>query len=217
MWVCQSGRGVRPFPGSRAGEPAEKVWRMNDKREHMDTCEYIDSGQPSGNQWTFEFAFILKSEFVDLGLPSGTLWASENACVVTEREEGQERKRHFEYDEAAWIFRKALPHSYEFEELYDLCKWDCDRRKRGYTVTGPNGKSVFFPAEGFMLKGDWFECGPDAWDGYYWSNMATMDGTHAYCLVINDIDYNWQWNEPRKYGMSVRLVKRRRKSKSKKG
>ena len=196
--------GVRPFPGSRAGEPAEKVWRMNDKREHMDTCEYID-----------------------LGLPSGILWASENAFVpatsLEEYESGRYFPTLFEFDEAVRLFGDALSRPEEFQELCDVCDWTWiekkagDRVKAGYKVTGPNGKSVFFPAEGFMLKGDWFECGPDAWDGYYWSNMATMDGTYAYCLVINDIDYNWQWNEPRKYGMSVRLVKRRRKSKSKKG
>lgn len=42
-----------------------------------------------------------------------------------------------------------IPTKFEFEEILESCKWIWSTidEKYGYKVIGPNGKSIFFPAE----------------------------------------------------------------------
>ena len=96
---------------------------------------------------------VLPAGYVDLGLPSGTLWKDKN-------EDG-----YYSYDQAVSKFGKNLPTKDQIYELYSACTWDW--KSNGYKVVGPNGNSIFLPADGY------FDCdgkGPFGGQGNYWSS-----------------------------------------------
>lgn len=76
-------------------------------------------------------------------------------------------------DDAAtvnWGVPCRMPDSSEFEELYNECDWTWQKSYNGtsgYLVTGPNGKTIFFPASSSHFDDD--EIYDHGWDGYYWS------------------------------------------------
>ena len=106
--------------------------------------------------------------FVDLGLPSGLLWAEK-------QEEG-----YYTHEEAVEKYGEALPQPEEFVELWRVCKWDWDKKRKGYTVTGPNGNSIFLAASGYRYgtSGGLSYVGSY---GYYWS-AAQYSADSAYGL-----------------------------------
>lgn len=61
-----------------------------------------------------------------------------------------------------------IPTAEEFEELINKCKWTLETvgGHSGYTVTGPNGNSIFLPFAGFKNEDGFLESGKG---GYYWS------------------------------------------------
>lgn len=132
--------------------------------------------------------------FVDLGLPSGLLWAEK-------QEEG-----YYTHEEAVKKYGEALPQPEEFVELWRVCKWDWDKKRKGYTVTGPNGKSIFLAASGYRNRasGDLYYVGSY---GYYWS-AAQYSAGYAYSLYfysggVYPLDYYYRAD-----GFSVLQVRR---------
>lgn len=99
--------------------------------------------------------------YVDLGLPSGTLWKAENeSCgMIT-------------YDKAMSLYGNNLPSQEQCEELIAECTWVW--ADNGYNVTGPNGKTIFFPAEG--LKGG-YTTSMNNIAGYYWTSQKVDTST----------------------------------------
>jgi hypothetical protein len=91
-----------------------------------------------------------------------------------------------------------MPTKSELEELENNCTWKLTTRKRkkGYKVTGPNGKSIFLPAAGHTNNSHL--------DLYYWSSsLMTFSSEYAYCLHLRSVrsfDYD------RMDGRSVRAV-----------
>lgn len=141
-------------------------------------------------------------QYVDLGLPSGTLWKTEN-----------EHDTYYTYDQATDVFGNSLPTANQFLELINTCQWVW--LGNGCTVTGPNGKAVFFPAAGFS------SCGGEVSEvgafGFYWSSTP-LDATEyphsfdlaneelsAYCLVLGQGNI-MKYSLLRCKGLSVRLV-----------
>lgn len=61
-----------------------------------------------------------------------------------------------------------IPTTSELQELIDKCKWTLETvgGHSGYTVTGPNGNSIFLPFAGFKNEEGFQEGGRG---GYYWS------------------------------------------------
>lgn len=78
----------------------------------------------------------LSAQYVDLGLPSGTKWKSTN-------EEG-----FYTCEQAMEKFGRYVPTKAQWEELLDYCSWVWTGR--GCKVTGPNGRSIFLPADGML-------------------------------------------------------------------
>lgn len=81
-------------------------------------------------------------EYIDLGLPSGTLWAKTNYGSVSPEQFGKECTVEELPD--------GLPTYEQAYELIEKCKFSpimfIDFSK-GWRVTGPNGKSLFFRAK----------------------------------------------------------------------
>ena len=77
-----------------------------------------------------------------------------------------------------------IPTAEEFEELIKKCKWTLETvgGHSGYTVTGPNGNSIFLPFAGFKNEDGFLESGKG---GYYWSaNIYEYDNSLADDLEI---------------------------------
>ena len=132
--------------------------------------------------------------FVDLGLPSGLLWAEK-------QEEG-----YYTHEEAVEKYGEALPQPEEFVELWRVCKWDWDKKRKGYTVTGPNGNSIFLAASGYRSRtsGDLSDVGSY---GNYWS-AAQSSADSAYYLGFYSGSVNPLSSDYRAYGFSVLPVRR---------
>lgn len=136
--------------------------------------------------------------FVDLGLPSGTLWASENAVL--------DGKEHFTFDEACENFGELLPSKENWLELFENCSRKWDRKRKGCKLTGPNGNSVFLPAEGSRYGSALYGAGRS---GYYWSsspNSSNVD--NAYGVYFDSGRVNHQNRNYRYGGFCVRLCKK---------
>ena len=136
-------------------------------------------------------------KWVDLGLPSGRLWAAKN-------EPG-----YHQFDEAVKTFGNQLPPIEDWEELFKKCKRTWDKDRKGYLLTGPNGNSLFLPAEG-NKSGD--EVNRVGSHGYYWS--STIYETTIYNKVISARDVYFsniyietQYGNNRHLGVSVRLAR----------
>lgn len=105
---------------------------------------------------------VAKQEgFIDLGLPSGTCWAQPSTSL-------------YSYEDAKSLITLinntgiTLPTTAQYRELIDNCKWRWIGT--GFRVTGPNGNSLFFAANGAE-----FSDGSKAKKGkrgYYWTSDA---------------------------------------------
>lgn len=132
-----------------------------------------------------EYFNLCEGFYIDLGLPSGTLWKDAN-------EEG-----YYTYINAVETFGKQLPTKEQWVELKDKCKWEW--LNNGYKVTGPNGKSIFLPADGIYNGGGvHYRCT----DGYYLSGNFH----DVWSLYFNDDSIYLGYGDG-DYGRSVRLVK----------
>ena len=98
--------------------------------------------------------------YVDLGLSSGTRWSNKN-------ESG-----YWAYSEAHSSFHFSLPSEEQFSELIAECNWTWTGA--GYRVTGPNGNSIYLPAEGVNddKASSYCHTPPTKDTGYYWSSES---------------------------------------------
>lgn len=103
--------------------------------------------------------YIPKQEgFIDLGLPSGTCWAQPSTSL-------------YSYEDAKSLINNtgvSLPTTAQYRELIDKCKWRWIGT--GFRVTGPNGNSLFFAANGAEF-GDGSKAKKGK-RGYYWTSDA---------------------------------------------
>ena len=134
---------------------------------------------------------VTENIFVDLGLPSGTLWKSCN-------EEGL-----VNFNTAKKKYKKNLPSVKQWKELKKYCVWKWS--DTGYTITGPNGTSIFLPAEGYRNYSG--NIGKVGTVGNYWSSRA-KDSEEAWRFGFELDKFSIAPNS-RDYGRSVRLVQKR--------
>lgn len=138
---------------------------------------------------------INNENFVDLGLPSGNLWAKENYT-----------------ENGAWHFFKELknlkllpgtsiPTMEDCQELSDCCLLDWDPKESQYIISGPNGNSINFKAEGFMDKNTLLnrgrESGADIWTSTKYKN------SRGYYFNFSTRDVSWADSE---YKLLLRLI-----------
>lgn len=130
-----------------------------------------------------------QSQYVDLGLPSGTLWKTSN------------EKGFYTYLSARYYFEKSLPNRAQVKELLYNCTWKWTGK--GYKVTGPNQKSIYFPFNGYK------DCDDDLdYEGsatVLWT-LDSAGSNFAYVYVLSD-DQRDILEESNCWSCSVRLVK----------
>lgn len=152
-------------------------------------------------------------DFVDLGL--SVKWATENILIGDGcAEDGYFAWGHVEtykstdlnhshtygremndisnnhlYDIAAHVSNSScrIPTLAEFQELVDKCRWVWKQvdGMHGYEITGPNGNSIFLPANGYLHGDESVKYGVT---GNYWtssSDTSDEQNTKAYSLGFN--------------------------------
>ena len=127
--------------------------------------------------------------FVDLGLPSGRLWATENAPGF------------YTFDEAVDTFGELLPKGSAMVELIEesTCIWNDE--KKGLDITGPNGSTIFLPADGYTWGSPDVKAKDD--EGNYWTRMPGSQ-TNARDLGFNSGGVYPLYYNGRSNGFSVR-------------
>ena len=130
--------------------------------------------------------------YTDLGLPSGTKWKNFNATG------------YYTFDHAKERFGRRIPTQAQWEELVEECQWTW--KGNGYTIKGPNGNSIFLPADGYRTcKGKENGIG---YCGCYWSSTLYYSSDDTDTAVYFDFDINEIYMTPREFcrGYSIRLV-----------
>ena len=135
-------------------------------------------------------------EYVDLGLPSGTQWRDMNESNPNNSEFDL-----FTFDEAYAMFGESLPGREQWAELQHECKWEW--KGNGSVATGPNGKSIFFPADGELTEDGRITLVGDG--GYFWAEeQFSSDGFWFFATTSGG---EYISISSRYVGLSVRLVK----------
>lgn len=140
-------------------------------------------------------------DYVDLGLPSGTLWKSKNEVNANDT-----AYDFYTYKEAMAAFGDKVPTMEQCEELIDKCQ--CTWIDSGYTVTGPNGNSIFLPYTGSR------NCDGEVVimkvQGFYWSSTMSYSSDLAYTLNFSGtLGHLYMQSRNHCYGAAVRLVKKK--------
>ena len=128
-------------------------------------------------------------EDVDLGLPSGTLWRNHN-----------EAGGFYGYAQAMEEFGDRLPTKEQWAELKTECTWTWT--EKGFEVKGPNGNTIFLPADGWRDSGG--NIGGAGKEGRYWSSTP-YDPSWIWSLDF-DSSSKYVYYYSIRNGQSVRLV-----------
>lgn len=108
---------------------------------------------------------------------------------------------------ANWRGTWRMPTDAEFEELCKKCQWTCEEKdgKKGFTVTGPNGNSIFLPAAGYRYGSNSHKVNEAL---SYWSNTLSSYKS-KYALYLYMEIYNKEakvYFTGRAFGQTVRPV-----------
>lgn len=111
------------------------------------------------------------------------------------------------YDAAhvQWGGDWRMPTVEELDALRTQCTWTWDSVKKGSTVVGSNGKSIFLPAAGYRSDSKRYSVGSE---GFYWpSSLNSEECAIAYTLLFaSTSDHIGLYSYYRYGGQSVRPV-----------
>ena len=92
---------------------------------------------------------------------------------------------------ANWGANWSMPTNAQLKELMEKCTWEFTGS--GYTVTGPNGNSIFLPAAGYRYEGKWYGNGNagyyasgEIWGTYHFPSMAEQNNGSKGALNANE-------------------------------
>ena len=104
-----------------------------------------------------------------------------------------------------WGGSWRMPTKAELDELRNNCTWNWTTLNgvNGYTVTGPNGNSIFLPAAGYRYGSEAYYRG--VYGSFWSSSLYSSDSNFAYYLYFYSDFHDWN-SSLRNYGRSVRPV-----------
>lgn len=91
-------------------------------------------------------------EYVDLGISSGKYWSTVNLGAELPEDAGNYYSDGRDSRvTSTWGENWRTPTKDEFQELIDECEWTWTEKngKKGYSIKGPNGNTLFLPAAGY--------------------------------------------------------------------
>ena len=194
--------------------------------------EAVDLGLPSGVKWaTFNIGATSPEEFGDYFAWGETepkadyswstyKWFNEDHYHVTkyctqysywDSSAPMDNKAILDSEDDAaianWSGSWRMPTDAEWTELRTYCSWTWTTYNgvNGQLVTGPNGNTIFLPAEGYRSGTNLNNAGSC---GYYWSSSLKMSGpSHAWSTYFSSSDvFRSSIYDYRHYGRSVRPV-----------
>jgi len=193
--------GFTNYDSYSAGVATVTVTNLIASTTYYYRAHYISSS--SGLElYTPVMSFTTRSvdvEAVDLGL--SVLWAEKNLrddipggkdhfkwCVGLERPQYQYHNAisGSQYDPVTqlWGQEWRMPWADEMRELVEKCTWEpaTEGGKTGWKVVGPNGKSIFMPADGYRYS-EVLKVAEAGVKGYYW----TANGGHLFIADFLEI------------------------------
>ena len=222
---------VLPFVFISCSEDEEKNEPVNASIEH----EFVDLGLPSGTLWaTCNIGADAPEEYGAYFAWGETTrkdiytWETYKWCkgsystmtkYCTDSNNGTvDGKRELDpEDDAAYVCWGAswrMPTTEQQKELIEKCTWEPKTLKgvNGRLVTGPNGKTLFFPAAGYYEDGLLHDAGSSCscWSrSCYTSNMISNHDYSACDIGFysDDLCYLNGKYHLRYYGHSVRAVR----------
>ena len=128
---------------------------------------------------------------------TGSDWGREDNKTVLEPQD--------DVAHVKWGGTWRMPTTDEQRELLSECSWEWTELNGvpGYSVTGPNGNSIFLPAAGDRYGS---EAGYRGIVGVYWSSLLPGNGSDHAHLLYFDSDYHDWYYSYRYVGLSVRPV-----------
>ena len=196
------------------------------KNDPYNGHEYVDLGLPSGIKWAtcnvgannpwedgdyYAWGETVVKSYYDWSTykwcngsyDTQTKYCISSRCGTVDNKtvlDPEDDVAHVKWD-GSW----RMPTKAELDELRYNCTWNWTTLNgvNGYTVTGPNGNSIFLPAAGYRYG---TEVGSRGSDGYYWSlSLSSGLSNCAYYLGSLSGTYGRSLNY-RCYGQSVRPV-----------
>lgn len=211
--------------------PATKITNSNCKAY----THFVDLGLPSGTLWADRN--LGAKEIRDLGYryawgeiaPKLSFWPENYKYAVEGDEEYEISKYVSERDNSGyWDGLKDLtpeddpatdllgiachtPTKAQFMELIECCKvtWLAKRKLHGCQIKGPNGKTIFLPAGGVLLKDAYKKTEWTPKSACYWTSTASEWMLYAHAFVSNDTLHRVLENIHRVWGLPVRAVMER--------
>ncbi|MBQ2949426.1 MAG: hypothetical protein IJE12_00035 [Prevotella sp.] len=118
--------------------------------------------------------------WIDLGLPSGTQWRCCNEGASTPEAYGG----YYTFGQVA-----SAPTLEQIKELFNNCRseWTTMNGVNGRRFIGPNGGTIFLPAAGWRIDGEFSGVGSN---GYYWSSTP-LDENYAHGLYFRSRSAGW--------------------------
>ncbi len=206
---------------------------LNGPQTPEPTEEYVDLGLPSHTEWaTHNVGATNPEDYGDyfawgetepkdnydwdnykwVNASTGSLYFTKYCMKSTEGDVDSKDQLDLEDDAAYvnWGPEWRMPTRDQIYELMDNCtaEWTQMNGVNGELITGPNGKTIFFPAAGYW--GDKLFLAGEG--GFYWGcSMLFVPPTHYYSQHGTSIHFDvewWEWNSgSRCAGFTVRPVR----------
>ena len=185
-----------------------------------DGHSWVDLGLPSGKKWATcnvgatspeeygdYFAWgetMTKETYTEDNCPTYGVSKSELQSQGIIDSEGN-LTAQYDVARANWGGTWRMPTYAELKELYTQCTWEWISTNdfKGYSVTGPNGNSIFLPAAGYRGGSSLSDAGGR---GYYWSSAPNESNSKDACSLYFSSSYHGMDYHIRYYGHSVRPV-----------
>lgn len=183
--------------------------------------DYVDLGLPSGLMWATMNVGASKpedyGEYFAWGETEPKSTYNWNTYFDSVNGSSSNFKKYNNYggkttldpeDDAAhvnWGGAWRMPTIDELNELRNNCTWTWTSQNgvNGYKVVGPNGNSLFLPADGYRYEDGLYSVG--SYGNYWSSSLRESNSYYAYVLNFNSDGVDWDRNG-RNCGQSVRAV-----------
>lgn len=102
-------------------------------------------------------------------------------------------------------YKDIVPTKEQMEELVSGATWKWNSDKKGYDITGTNGKRIFLPAEGYGIGKKRNKT--EGENGGYWTNEREGSTDDVFCLDFYNVCHS-VLRFSRGFAFSVRPVKK---------